>query len=205
MPSVPESPGARHAEPVSEGPPGHFGPNAWLVEDLYERYLSDPSSVAESWREFFSDYQRVQRPAPAAPPTAQAAVPAGENAVALRGASLLIASNMAASLSIPTATSVRTIPARLLEVNRATINEYLSRTTGAKVSFTHVIALAVLRGLEAVPALNSTYVDAIDEKGTPGVVHHEHVGLGIAVDVEKSDGTRTLMVPVIRHADLLDF
>jgi 2-oxoglutarate dehydrogenase E1 component len=205
MPSVPESPGARHAEPASEGPSGHFGPNAWLVEDLYERYLADPSSVAESWREFFSDYQRVQRPAPPASQATKAAAPAAEDAVALRGASLLIASNMAASLSIPTATSVRTVPARLLEVNRAMINEYLSRTTGAKVSFTHVIALAVLRGLEAVPALNSTYVDAIDEKGTPGVVHHEHVGLGIAVDVEKSDGSRTLMVPVIRHADMLDF
>ena len=205
MPSVP---GSRHGSSTAgsrtDGPSGHFGPNAWLVEDLYERYLADPSSVAESWREFFSDYQRVQRPAPAKPSTATVSAPV-EDAVALRGASLLIASNMAASLSIPTATSVRTLPARLLEINRSMINEYLSRTTGAKVSFTHVIAFAVLRGLDAVPALNSTYVDAIDDKGTPGVVRHEHVGLGIAVDVEKSDGSRTLMVPVIRRADMLDF
>jgi len=205
MPSVP---GSRHSSSTAgsrtDGPSGHFGPNAWLVEDLYERYLADPSSVAESWREFFSDYQGVQRPAPVKPSAATVSVPQ-EDAVALRGASLLIASNMAASLSIPTATSVRTLPARLLEINRSTINEYLSRTTGAKVSFTHVIAFAVLRGLDAVPALNSTYVDAIDDKGTPGVVRHEHVGLGIAVDVEKSDGSRTLMVPVIRRADMLDF
>jgi 2-oxoglutarate dehydrogenase E1 component len=193
------------AASAPERPSGHFGPNAWLVEDLYERYLADPSSVAESWREFFSDYQPVQRPAPAQPPTAPAATAPVQDAVALRGASLLIASNMTASLAIPTATSVRTVPARLLEINRATINEYLSRTTGAKVSFTHVIAFAVLRGLDAVPALNSTFIDAMDDKGTPGVVRHEHVGLGIAVDVEKSDGSRTLMVPVIRHADMLDF
>jgi 2-oxoglutarate dehydrogenase E1 component len=206
MPSVPEStPGGQATEPAHEAPSGHFGPNSWLVEDLYERYLADPSSVAESWREFFSDYQRVQRPAATQPATARAATAPAEDAVALRGASLLIATNMAASLSMPTATSVRTVPARLLEINRAIINEYLSRTTGARVSFTHVIAFAVLRGLDAVPALNATYVDAIDEKGTPGVVRHEHVGLGIAVDVEKSDGSRTLMVPVIRHADMLDF
>jgi 2-oxoglutarate dehydrogenase E1 component len=206
MPGVPESTsGGQTPAPGPPGPSGHFGPNAWLVEDLFERYLADPSSVAESWREFFSDYQPVQRPAPAQPATAPAAAAAVHDAVALRGASLLIASNMAASLAIPTATSVRTVPARLLEINRATINEYLSRTTGAKVSFTHVIAFAVLRGLDAVPALNSTFVDAMDDKGTPGVVRHEHVGLGIAVDVEKSDGSRTLMVPVIRHADMLDF
>jgi multifunctional 2-oxoglutarate metabolism enzyme len=209
MPSVPESTSGAPSPPSAPHvPPGHFGPNAWLVEDLYERYLADPSSVAESWREFFSDYQRVQRPAPAQPVATHAdatAVDGAEGAVALRGASKLIASNMAASLSIPTATSVRTIPARLLEINRAMINEYLSRTTGAKVSFTHVIAFAVLRALEAVPALNSTFLDAIDEKGTPGVVHHEHVGLGLAVDVERADGSRTLMVPVIRHADMLDF
>ncbi len=206
MPGVPESTsGGRTPAPGPPGASGHFGPNAWLVEDLYERYLADPSSVAESWREFFSDYQPVQRPAPARPPAAPAAAAPVHAAVALRGASLLIASNMAASLAIPTATSVRTVPARLLEINRATVNEYLSRTTGAKVSFTHVIAFAVLRGLDAVPALNSTFVDAMDDKGTPGVVRHEHVGLGIAVDLEKSDGSRTLMVPVIRHADMLDF
>ncbi len=56
-----------------------------------------------------------------------------------------------------------------------------------------------------MPSMNATFVDAIDAKGTPGVVHHEHVGLGLAVDVQKADGTRTLMVPVIADADTLDF
>ena len=184
---------------------GRFGPNAWLVDDLYERYLADPESVAPSWREFFSDYQRAPRAHPAAAPAPSTPAPASEAPVALRGAALAIATNMTASLEVPTATSVRTVPARLLEINRALMNEHLSRSSGAKVSFTHVIAFAVLRGLEQVPALNATFVAATDDKGTPGVVHHEHVGLGLAVDVERADGSRTLMVPVVRDADTLDF
>ena len=91
--------------------------------------------------------------------------------------------NMEASLAIPTATSVRNVPARLLEVNRQLLNDQLARTTGAKISFTHLIGYAIIKGLEAVPALNSTFVASIDEKGTPGVIRHEHVGLGLAVDV----------------------
>jgi multifunctional 2-oxoglutarate metabolism enzyme len=193
---------------------GHFGPNAWLVEELYDRFLADPTSVAESWQEFFSDYRRTpQRPHSDAPssvptstvaPTTPSPKPA-EEAVPLRGAALQIATNMQASLAVPTATSVRTVPARLLEINRGLINGHLQRTTGARVSFTHLIAFAVLRGLEQVPALNATYVDAIGGASTPGVIRHEHVGLGLAVDVEKSDGTRTLMVPVIKRAETLDF
>jgi 2-oxoglutarate dehydrogenase E1 component len=85
------------------------------------------------------------------------------------------------------------------------MNEALSRTTGTKVSFTHFIAYAMIRGLQVVPTMNATFVDAVDEKGTPGVLRHEHVGFGLAVDVEKSDGTRNLMVPVIKDADTYDF
>jgi multifunctional 2-oxoglutarate metabolism enzyme len=196
---------------------GHFGPNAWLVEELYERYLADPNSVAESWREFFSDYRRGQRKPTAdvatstteraenAPVTPAPPRGATEEAVALRGAALQIATNMKASLAVPTATSVRTVPARLLEINRALINGHLQRTTGARVSFTHLIAFAVLRGLEQVPALNATYVEGIGDTPVPSVIRHDHVGLGLAVDVEKSDGTRTLMVPVVKHAEALDF
>ncbi len=112
---------------------------------------------------------------------------------------------MNASLAVPTATSVRMVAARLLEINRAALNESLSRTSGAKVSFTHLIAFALVKGLQQIPAMNTTFVEAVDEKGTPGVRHHEHVGLGLAVDVEKKDGTRNLLVPVIRDADTLDF
>src|SRR5271157_5820575 len=216
---------------------GSFGPNAWLVDDMYERYLLDPSSVSESWREFFADYRPAPvpaatsaRPSPpaapeasgAAPPqaapvaaaapdgprTAGAAAPAavdGEVPVPLRGAASRIVANMEASLSMPTATSVRTVPARLLEVNRLILNNQLARTTGAKVSFTHIIGYAVVRALNDVPALNSAFVEDADGTGKPGVVHHKHVGLGLAVDQEKSDGSRTLLVPCIKDADTLDF
>jgi 2-oxoglutarate dehydrogenase E1 component len=112
---------------------------------------------------------------------------------------------MKASLAVPTATSVHPVPAKLLEVNRSVINNQLGRTTGGKVSFTHLIGWAVVRALRAVPALNSNFVPEIDEKGTPGVVHHQHVGLGLAVDVERSDGSRALLVPCVKRADELDF
>ena len=123
----------------------------------------------------------------------------------LRGAASRTAANMEASLSVPTATSVRTVPAGLLEVNRLILNNQLARTTGAKVSFTHIIGYAVVRALHDMPSLNAAFVEDADGTGKPGVVHHKHVGLGLAVDQEKSDGTRTLLVPRIKDADTLDF
>ena len=177
---------------------------------MYQRFLADPTSVAESWREFFADYKPqaapISTPAPASAAPSPEAGHGGsaEGAMALRGAAGRIVANMEESLGVPTATSVRTVPARLLEVNRAALNEQLVRTTGTKVSFTHLIGFAVVRSLKAVPALNAAFVSSIDEKGTPGIVRHEHVGLGLAVDVARPDGTRTLMVPCLKDADTLD-
>jgi multifunctional 2-oxoglutarate metabolism enzyme len=196
---------------------GSFGPNAWLVDDMYDRFLVDPSSVSDSWREFFADYRPAPVPAPhsaqltvaaipATPSTTPATLAAGsEEAIVLKGAASRIVANMEASLAVPTATSVRSVPARLLEVNRQVLNNQLARTTGAKVSFTHLIGYAVVRALHDVPALNAAFVDSVGDTGKPGVIHHKHVGLGLAVDQEKSDGTRTLLVPCIRDADTLDF
>ena len=197
-------------EPVSpRAVKGSFGPNAWLVDDMYDRFLADPDSVSPSWREFFADYQRSTVPTVAtsvvhAPPP-RAIVDIDEEATPLRGAAARIVTNMNASLAVPTATSVRTVSARLLEINRIALTEALARASGAKVSFTHFIAFAIVKGLGEVSALNATFVEAVDEKGTPGVRRHEHVGLGLAVDVERPDGTRNLLVPVIRDADTLDF
>ena len=187
---------------------GSFGPNAWLVDDMYDRFLADPNSVAESWREFFTDYQRSTVPAVATAVTAAPATPAvaiDDEATPLRGAAARIVTNMNASLGVPTATSVRTVAARLLEINRIALNDSLARSSGAKVSFTHFIAFAILKGLAEIPTMNATFVDAVDQKGTPGVRRHEHVGLGLAVDVQRPDGTRNLLVPVIRDADTMDF
>src|ERR1700677_4116220 len=210
------------------GAGGSFGPNAWLVDDMYDRFLADPDSVSDSWREFFADYRPAPvpapqpqtpapavtnepRPGPTVPVAAAAAAAAAveetrtEEATPLRGAASRIVANMEASLSVPTATSVRTVPARLLEVNRLILNNQLARTTGAKVSFTHIIGYAVVRALHDVPALNAAFVADGGGKGKPGIIHHKHVGLGLAVDQEKSDGSRTLLVPCIKDADTLDF
>ncbi len=272
---------------------GSFGPNAWLVDDMYDRFVQDPASVSESWRDFFADYHPAPLPAPmdtlardmaaardgavgpvpgpaalaagpasnpqgagqvappdpwdadaasssataapgsgvsngsaaapapasgggAGPAGAQPAVqgpgagPQGEETaqpVPLRGAAARIATNMAASLSVPTATSVRTVPAKLLEVNRQILNNQLARTTGAKVSFTHLVGYAVVRAIQAVPAMNASFVDdrGADGKVVPSVVRHPHVGLGLAVDVQRSDGSRTLVVPCVKRADTMDF
>src|ERR1700689_3499592 len=207
------------------GAGGSFGPNAWLVDDMYDRFLADPDSVSESWREFFADYRPAPVPAPQAPPAgaatpspAQAGPPAAaapvrapigeagtDEPVPLRGAASRIVANMEASLTVPTATSVRTVPARLLEVNRLILNNQLARGAVAKVSFTHIIGYAVVRALHDVPALNAAFVPDAGGTGKPGVIHHKHVGLGLDVDPEKRDGTRTLLVPCIKDADTLDF
>jgi len=202
---------------------GAFGPNAWLVEDMYERFRDDPSSVSPSWREFLVDYRPAggvgspptSPPSPSpdgtAAPAAVSAPAVGDShgavagATPLRGAAGRVVANMESSLGMPTATSVRVVPAKLLEVNRTIVNNHLARTTGGKVSFTHLIGYAVVKGLGAVPAMNATFVADADGKGTPGVIRHEHVGLGLAVDVEKSGGGRTLLVPCITDADLRDF
>jgi multifunctional 2-oxoglutarate metabolism enzyme len=229
-----------------------LGPNAWLVDEMYEQYLADPTSVSESWRDFFADYRRdadhqapaeparsgngmttpvagntagtMAPPAPAAPapvapapppapaapaPAARAEAPAKaekaeEPGQPLRGVAARIVENMEASLKVPTATSFRDVPAKLLEVNRRVINGYLGRTRGGKVSFTHIIGYAIVRAIaEKMPVMSSTFVTSDD--GKPRVIRHEHVGLGLAVDLEKSDGSRSLVVPVIRDADTLDF
>jgi len=111
---------------------------------------------------------------------------------------------MEASLDVPTATSFRQIPAKLLEVNRKIINGHLARKQAGKVSFTHLIGYAVVRAIaDEAPAMNNTY--EADADGKPRLIRNPHVGLGIAVDLEKSDGSRTLMVPCVKDADTLDF
>ncbi len=115
-----------------------------------------------------------------------------------------IVANMERSLGVPTATSFRDVPAKLLEVNRKIINGFLGRSGAGKISFTHLIAYAVVRTIaDDMPVMSATFAE--DAEGKPRVVHHDHVNVGIAVDMEKSDGTRTLVVPVIKQADTLDF
>ncbi len=140
-----------------------------------------------------------ETPAAGAAPTATR--PAGEP---IRGAAARIVTNMEASLDVPTATSFRQVPAKLLEVNRKVINGFLARKLRGKISFTHLIGYAVVRAIaDSMPAMNNTYATTPD--GKPMLLRNEHIGLGIAVDLEKADGSRTLMVPCITMADTLEF
>jgi 2-oxoglutarate decarboxylase len=122
--------------------------------------------------------------------------------VPLRGAAARIVQAMEASREVPTATSVRTVPARLLEVNRSVLNGHLRRRQGGKVSFTHIIAYAVVKALEAVPVMTTMYREV---DGKPNAARPAHVNLGLAVDTRRPDGSRTLLVPNIKQADTLDF
>jgi 2-oxoglutarate decarboxylase len=272
-----------------------FGPNQWLVDELYQRYQADPSSVDRAWWNFFADYQpqplaqaplaqaplaqtpaaqtpaaqtpaaqtpvgqapaaqtpapqtqapqaqvpqaqvpRAPAPAPqsraaqspAAPgvtapapvrpaaPARAPAAPAGPAApavpapptvagaqVRLRGAAARTAANMSASLGVPTATSVRAIPAKLLVDNRIVINNHLGRGRGGKVSFTHLIGYAVVRALALVPEMNNAFTET---DGKPVLVQPGEVNIGLAIDIRKDDGSRQLLVPNIKSAQTMDF
>jgi 2-oxoglutarate dehydrogenase E1 component len=285
---------------VSATQPGQdFGANDWLVEEMYERYQSDPSSVTAEWIEFFKTYspttqgtatagsattsaagapkggtppvpksaqtqssapaaaqpaapvsapvQPVAQAAPAvfAQPLAQAAPvapsapvvaqPATQQVVTppaaasvsnptpaqavvkpapvlatpgeatvepLRGVAGRVVASMEASLSVPTATSVRAIPAKLMIDNRTVINNHLKRGRGGKVSFTHIIAYAMIKALRQMPEMNAFFTEA---DGKPAIGRPTHINLGIAIDLAKPDGSRQLLVPSIKGCEALDF
>ena len=236
-----ESPESRLAE---------FGPNEWLVDEIYEQFLADRTSVDPAWWEFFEGYAPPDYsplgtrpgPAPAEPtvvvsePTVVASEPAATSApmppstppstppaapvthaaaapgpaadapaadtVLLRGPAARVVDNMEASLAVPTATSVRAVPAKLLMDNRTVINNHLARGRGGKVSFTHLIGFAVVRALADVPAMNNAYTEV---DGKPAVVHNPEINLGLAIDLAKADGSRQLLVPSIKSAQHMDF
>ncbi|CAI7648133.1 unnamed protein product, partial [Penicillium discolor] len=153
------------------------------------------------------------KPAAAAPIPAQAPKPKQESketqqpseedkVTPLRGLPKTLAANMDESLTVPTATSVRTVPAKLMIDNRIVINNHMARTRGGKVSFTHLIGWALIRTLDEFRSQNVFYAE-ID--GKPSVVAPAHVNLGIAIDLPKPDGTRALMVPSIKRADTMTF
>jgi 2-oxoglutarate dehydrogenase E1 component len=239
-----------------DNPLAGFGPNEWIVEDMYQRYLSDPASVDPAWHDFFADYrpggdgaaaekpaaasaaretaaapatapakpaakpQEVVKPTTAARPAAKAepkakapapSGPDGTKTIPLRGVAARIVANMDASLEVPTATSVRAVPAKLLADNRIVINNHLTRGRGGKISFTHLIGYALVKALADFPEMNNSFavVGGADQGGTgdgkPAVVVPEHVNLGIAIDLAKPDGSRSLVVPGIKATEAMDF
>jgi multifunctional 2-oxoglutarate metabolism enzyme len=284
----------------TSNPAGQFGPNEWLVEEMYQRFLDDPDSVDPAWHEFFADYRPAddtsastgngaatrtvaRSTAPAAPaptPTAEpaeaterrrvgdrkamtppptassrtgtaspngttsngtatatgrrtaaektpatsSAAPTGTtdkpaagttshaakpspvssegSATPLRGAAGAVVKNMNASLTVPTATSVRAVPAKLLADNRVVINNQLTRTRGGKISFTHLIGFAVVKALADFPVMNRHFVET---GGKPTVVQPAHVNLGLAIDLPGKNGQRSLVVVSIKGCEAMNF
>ena len=145
------------------------------------------------------------QPIPAQAP-ANSSLPVAEEAEdqinILKGMSKTLAANMDASLSIPTATSVRAIPAKLLIDNRIVINSHLGRTRGGKVSFTHMIGYAIIRALKEFPSQNVYYEEV---EGKPAAISPANINFGLAIDIPKPDGSRALLVPNIKKAQRLNF
>ncbi len=142
---------------------------------------------------------------PEATPAAEAKVDGkseGPTTSPLKGAAARVVTNMESSLEVPTATSVRAVPAKLLADNRTVINNHLRRSRGGKVSFTHLIGYALVQAAVDVPVMNTSY--ALTE-GKPTLVTPAHVGLGLAIDLQNANGTRSLVVAAIKDADTLDF
>jgi len=141
----------------------------------------------------------AKKEAAAKPPAPPAT---GSEQVTLRGAAARTVSNMDASLTVPTATSVRSVPVKLLFDNRIVINNHLARARGGKVSFTHLIGYAIVKALKAFPEMNVGF-DIVN--GKPTLLRPEHINFGLAIDMKKPDGSRTLLVPSIKATENMGF
>jgi 2-oxoglutarate decarboxylase len=132
----------------------------------------------------------------------QAANERADTATPLRGMAAAVVKNMTASLEIPTATSVRAVPAKLLADNRIVINRFLQRNRGGKVSFTHLIGYALVRAITEYPVMNRHF--ALTD-GKPQVISPAHINLGLAIDLPGKDDTRALVVVPIRNTEGMTF
>ncbi|MFE5137284.1 multifunctional oxoglutarate decarboxylase/oxoglutarate dehydrogenase thiamine pyrophosphate-binding subunit/dihydrolipoyllysine-residue succinyltransferase subunit [Streptomyces fagopyri] len=277
-PQSPSNSSTSTEDQAGKNPAAAFGPNEWLVDEIYQQYLQDPNSVDRAWWDFFADYKpgapassapagtaaagaagttttaaasapaapaapaapvATQAPAQAAPAAPAAPVPApaaapvapkpaaaapapvkaapaaakpkaapatetpgGPEFVTLRGPAAAVAKNMNASIEVPTATSVRAVPVKLLFDNRIVINNHLKRARGGKISFTHLIGYAMVQAIKAMPTMNHSFAE---KDGKPTLVKPEHVNFGLAIDLVKPNGDRQLVVAGIKKAETLNF
>jgi 2-oxoglutarate dehydrogenase E1 component len=146
--------------------------------------------------------QPIPAQAPDSGPSSSSEALQEDTVTPLRGMPKTLAANMDQSLTVPTATSVRTVPAKLMIDNRIVINNHMARTRGGKVSFTHLIGWAIIQALKEFPSQNVFYAEV---DGKPSVVAPAHINLGVAIDLPKPDGTRALLVPSIKRAETLTF
>lgn len=186
--------------------------NSWLEDELYHQYLHDRQTVDADWKQVFEtnghsvppNGSAVALAAPVAPvkPAPVTPIAPGDELVPLRGPALRIAENMTASLSMPVASSQRIMPVKVIDENRRMINERRSMSGKSKISYTHIVAWAIVKAVEKVPALNQAYSENGDESFR---ITHKNLNLGIAVDVAGKDGARSLKVPSIKGAQSMDF
>ncbi|WP_082062594.1 multifunctional oxoglutarate decarboxylase/oxoglutarate dehydrogenase thiamine pyrophosphate-binding subunit/dihydrolipoyllysine-residue succinyltransferase subunit [Nocardia seriolae] len=147
--------------------------------------------------------QTTPAPASNAAPTSGGPKPAAEDETkVLRGPAAAIVKNMSASLAIPTATSVRAIPAKLMIDNRLVINNHLARTRGGKISFTHLLGYAIVQAIKAFPNMNRHFAEV---DGKPNSVTPAHTNLGLAIDLKAKDGSRSLAVAAIKNTEGMTF
>lgn len=187
-----------------------FGANTWFVEALFKQYQENPSAVPEQWKNFFGEIssdskdngKKSQQKILSSFMLEYPKPDADDEVQIIAGSSARILNNMNDSLSIPTATSQRAIPVKLLEENRTLINRHFQKVKRGKVSFTHLISWAILKAIKLMPVMNYAYT-IID--GKPSVIKRSKVNLGIAIDIEKKDGSRSLIVPNIKNADKMNF
>jgi 2-oxoglutarate dehydrogenase E1 component len=196
-----------------------YGVNAGYVEALFEDWKEDASSVDEAWREIFERATGEPGGQPPAAPSPEPPLPTPEERSAARaaparteedgelellaGVGARIAANMEASLEIPTATSVRTIPCKVLLENRRILNEHMGLRAYGKASFTHLVAFALARTLGEMPRMIASYVTR-DDRGHRKIPNA--VNLGLAIDVpDARGGGRMLVVPSIKDAASLGF
>src|SRR5947208_1415829 len=188
---------------------------------MYEQYLRDPASVSDDWRQLVDNGKLAELPVI---PTSRedvaglgtrdsgfggstAAVPSPESRAPSPGLTPIVgpaarlAQNMTDSLSVPTATSFREVPVDVLDARRKDLNARLA-TAGKKISFTHLVGFAIVRAAREYPVMTHAFQEV---EGKPHRLDPHGVNLGLAVDVEKKDGSRALVVPVIRHAEAMDF
>jgi len=159
-------------------------------------------SSASVQSEFVRVSPSVSTPTSAPTPASTTVVPEGAQLDKLKGVAAKIVDNMQSSLEIPTATTLRVIPVKMMFEDRAIINEYLDKSGEGKTTFTHFISWAVIQALKKFPTLNASY-GQVD--GSPTRVQPANINLGIAIDLPGKDGKRQLVVPNIKGVDRMRF
>ncbi|HEY5536365.1 MAG TPA: multifunctional oxoglutarate decarboxylase/oxoglutarate dehydrogenase thiamine pyrophosphate-binding subunit/dihydrolipoyllysine-residue succinyltransferase subunit [Ignavibacteria bacterium] len=187
-----------------------FGVNTWFVLDLLDNFSENPDSVSTDWQKFFHSINiglkkgidKVELKETHNKELEYPAISENEEASPIRGSGARIIENMNTSLSIPIATSLRTIPVKVLEENRRIVNQHFEKIRSKKISYTHIIGWAIVKALKKFPVMNYSFSTI---EGEPFVIKKSDVNIGLAIDIEKKDGSRSLIVPNIKKSSEMNF